>query len=79
MVERLPRLQEVAGWIPCQVIPNTLEMVVMATLLGAQGCGAQQLTGRGQPLPLFGMTRLGIKHATSRTRGGRSTTTSLRR
>ena len=39
VVERPPRVWEVAGWIPGRVIPKTLKMEVMATILGAQGCG----------------------------------------
>ena len=38
MVERPPRLQEVVGSIPVRVIQNTLNIVVMAVLLGAQSC-----------------------------------------
>ena len=34
-----PRMREVAGSIPSQAIPKTLKMVVIAALLGAQGCG----------------------------------------
>ena len=38
---------DVVGSIPCRVLQNTLTMVVMAALIGAQCCGvaALQLTG----------------------------------
>ena len=39
-----PHLREVAGSIPGWSIPNTLKMVVMAALLGAQGCGVSITT-----------------------------------
>ena len=35
VVERQPGMREVTGLIPGRVIPNTLNMVVMAALLGA--------------------------------------------
>ena len=37
VVERPPRVREVAGLIPDRFIPTTLTMVVMAALLGSQG------------------------------------------
>ena len=39
VVERPPRVREVAGSIPGRVLPKALRKVIMATLLGAQGCG----------------------------------------
>ena len=41
VVECLPRLRKVAGLITSRVIPNTLKLVVMAALLGVQGCGVR--------------------------------------
>ena len=39
MVERPSLVLEITGSIPGRVIPKTLNIVVMAALLGAQGCG----------------------------------------
>ena len=39
MVERPAMIRELAGLIPGRVIPKTLNMIVMAALLGAQCCG----------------------------------------
>ena len=44
VVERPLRMRKVAGSIPCRVIPNTIHTVVMAALLGAQGCGISIMT-----------------------------------
>ena len=41
VVERSPRVWKVAGSISGQVIPNTLKMVVMVALLGAQDGGVK--------------------------------------
>ena len=49
MVERPLADREVVGSIPSRVIPKTLKMVVMASLLGAQDFGlALQLVRRCQ-------------------------------
>ena len=42
--ERPPRVRVVLGSIPGRVISNTLKMVVMAALLGIQGCGVSITT-----------------------------------
>ena len=39
MLERHTWVQEVAGLIPCWVLPKTFQMVEMDALLGAQDCG----------------------------------------
>ena len=44
VVERPPRVREVAGSITGRVIPTTLKTVVMAALLVAQGCGVSITT-----------------------------------
>ena len=44
VVERPPQEWEVASSIPGGVIPKTLKMVVVAALLGAQGCGVSITT-----------------------------------
>ena len=38
VVKLTPRMGEVAGLIPRQVLPQTLKIVVMAAILDAQGC-----------------------------------------
>ena len=44
MVKRPPRVREVAGSIPDRIIANTLQIVVMSALFGAQGCEASITT-----------------------------------
>ena len=45
VLKRQPRMREVVGLIPGQVIQNTLKMVVlMVALLGAQDCGVVLVT-----------------------------------
>ena len=45
VVERPLADREVVGSIPSRVIPKTLKMVVMASLLGAQGLRVSITTG----------------------------------
>ena len=44
VVECPPQVQEVVGSIHGQVISKTFKMVVMAALLGTQGCGVSITT-----------------------------------
>ena len=44
VVERPPRVSELAGSIPGRVIPKPFKKEVMAALIGAQGCGVRITT-----------------------------------
>ena len=44
VIESPPLVLEVEGSNPSRVIPKTLKMLMMAALLGAQGCGASIMT-----------------------------------
>ena len=44
VAERPPQMREVTGSITGWAIPKTLKLVVMATFLGAQGCGVSITT-----------------------------------
>ena len=45
VVERLPRVWDIAGSITGRVIANTTKMVVMDALFDAQGCWVSITTG----------------------------------